>query len=176
MFKEKENKMLTTRDITLIAILTAILFVQEQVLSFIPNFQLTVFLIVLFSKKIGFVNTIIITAIHVLLDNLVMGSFNFIYVPFMLIGWLIIPVLLNTIFKKVNSNILLAVLGVMFSFIYCWIYIIPNCIILQTDFFSYLIADLIWEILLASSSFITILLLYDPCSNVLDKVLKRQYE
>ena len=176
MFKEKENKMLTTRDITLIAILTAILFVQEQALSFIPNFQLTVFLIVLFSKKIGFVNTIIITAIHVLLDNLVMGSFNFIYVPFMLIGWLIIPVLLNTIFKKVNSNILLAVLGVMFSFIYCWIYIIPNCIILQTDFFSYLIADLIWEILLASSSFITILLLYTPCSNVLDKVLKRQYE
>ena len=130
----KENKMLTTRDITLIAILTAILFVQEQALSFIPNFQLTVFLIVLFSEKIGFVNTIIITAIHVLLDNLVMGSFNFIYVPFMLIGWLIIPVLLNTIFKKVNSNILLAVLGVMFSFIYCWIYIIPNCIILQTDF------------------------------------------
>jgi hypothetical protein len=161
MFKEKENKMLTTRDITLIAILTAILFVQEQVLSFIPNFQLTVFLLVLFSKKIGFVNTIIITAIHVLLDNLVMGSFNFIYVPFMLIGWLIIPVLLNTVFKKVNSNILLAVLGVMFSFIYCWIYIIPNCIILQTDFFSYLIADLMWEILLASSSFITILLLYD---------------
>ena len=105
-----------------------------------------------------------------------MGSFNFIYVPFMLIGWLIIPVLLNTIFKKVNSNILLAVLGVMFSFIYCWIYIIPNCIILQTDFFSYLIADLIWEILLACSSFITILLLYTPCSNVLDKVLKRQYE
>ena len=170
----KENKMLTTRDITLIAILTAILFVQEQALSFLPNFQLTVFLLVLFSKKIGFVNTIIITAIHVLLDNLVMGSFNFVYVPFMLIGWLIIPVLLNTIFKKVNSNILLAVLGVMFSFIYCWIYIIPNCIILQTDFFSYLIADLIWEILLASSSFITILLLYDPCSNVLDKVLKRQ--
>ena len=154
----KENKMLTTRDITLIAILTAILFVQEQVLSFIPNFQLTVFLLVLFSKKIGFVKTIIITAIHVLLDNLVMGSFNFIYVPFMLIGWLIIPVLLNTIFKKVNSNISLAVLGVMFSFIYCWIYIIPNCIILQTNFFSYLIADLIWEILLASSSFITILL------------------
>ena len=103
-----------------------------------------------------------------------MGSFNFIYVPFMLIGWLIIPVLLNTVFKKVNSNILLAVLGVMFSFIYCWIYIIPNCIILQTDFFSYLIADLIWEILLASSSFITILLLYNPCSNVLDKVLKKQ--
>ena len=176
MFKEKENKMLTTRDITLIAILTAILFVQEQVLSFLPNFQLTVFLLVLFSKKIGFINTIIITTIHVLLDNLVMGSFNFIYVPFMLIGWLIIPVLLNTIFKKVNSNILLAVLGVMFSFIYCWIYIIPNCIILQTDFFSYLIADVIWEILLASSSFITILLLYTPCSNVLDKVLKRQYE
>ena len=32
------------KDITIIAILAAILFVQEQALSFLPNIQLTVFL------------------------------------------------------------------------------------------------------------------------------------
>jgi hypothetical protein len=86
----------------------------------------------------------------------------------------ILCVVLDALLRVFTSMRLISPRAVMFSFIYCWIYIIPNCIILQTDFFSYLIADLIWEILLASSSFITILLLYDPCSNVLDKVLKKQ--
>lgn len=168
---KKKNQILTTKDITLIALLTTLLFIQEQALSFIPNVQLTVFLLVLFSKKFGLLKTVIISSIHVILDNLVMGSFNLIFVPFMLLGWLIIPISLNTVFKKVNSNIFLAVL---FSFGYCWIYIIPNCIILQVDFTTYFLADLIWEVLLASSSFITILLLYNPCSSALDKVLKKE--
>ena len=171
---KKKNQILTTKDITLIALLTTLLFIQEQALSFIPNVQLTVFLLVLFSKKFGLLKTVIISSIHVILDNLVMGSFNLIFVPFMLLGWLIIPISLNTVFKKVNSNIFLALLGVLFSFGYCWIYIIPNCIILQVDFTTYFLADLIWEVLLASSSFITILLLYNPCSSALDKVLKKE--
>ena len=37
-----KNKILV-RDIALIGILTAILFVQEQALTFLPNIQLTVF-------------------------------------------------------------------------------------------------------------------------------------
>ena len=102
---KKKNQILTTKDITLIALLATLLFIQEQALSFIPNVQLTVFLLVLFSKKFGLLKTIIISSIHVILDNLVMGSFNLIFVPFMLLGWLIIPITLNTIFKKVNSNI-----------------------------------------------------------------------
>lgn len=170
----KTKKILTTRDITLIALMTTILFAQEQLLTFIPNVQLTVFLLVVYSKKLGLIKTVVITFIHVILDNMVMGSFNLLFIPFMLIGWMIIPISLNTIFKKVESNITLAILGVVFSFIYCWIYIIPNCVMLQVDFHTYFFADLIWEIILAGSSFLTILLLYEPCSNVLNKVLKKE--
>ena len=166
--------LLTTKDITLIALMTTILFVQEQILTFIPNVQLTVFLLVVYAKKLGFMKTTIIIFIHVILDNFVMGSFNFICVPFMVVGWMIIPILLNTIFKKIESNITLAFLGIFFSFLYCWIYIIPNCILLQVNFYTYLIADIIWEIILAVSSFLTILLLYEPCSNVLNKVMKKK--
>ena len=66
----KKNIKLSVRDLTLIAVLTTVLFVSEQLLSFIPNVQLTVFLIVLYSKRVGFVKTSIVTIIHVLLDNL----------------------------------------------------------------------------------------------------------
>ena len=119
----------------------------------------------------GLIRTLIIIFVHVILDNLVMGSFNLVYVPFMIFGWMVIPILLCTIFKKVDSNISLAFLGILFSFLYSWIYIIPNCIVLQMDFIAYLVADFIWEILLAMSSFLTILLLYNPLAKIFDKML-----
>ena len=47
----------STKDITIIAVMTTILFVQEQLLASLPGIQLTVFLITLFSKKLGFAKT-----------------------------------------------------------------------------------------------------------------------
>lgn len=162
-----------TKDITLIALLTVILFLQEQILSFIPNVQLTVFFFILYSKKLDFVKTILIGIIYVILDNII-GGFNLLFLPFMLLGWLIIPMLINTVFKKVESNIYLALLGILFSLIYSWINIIPGCIMFNMDFITYLKGDLIWEITLASSSFLTILLLYNPCSNLFDRYITKK--
>ena len=157
------------RDITLIAALTAIIFVQEELLTIIPNVQLTVFLLVLYSKKVGFKKTSIIILIHTLLDNLVMGSFNMFYIVFMFIGWMIIPLTLCSIFKNVESNYSLAFLGILFSFCYCFVYIVPNVVIADVKFLDYLYADIIFEVILAMSSFISILLLYNPISKFLDK-------
>ena len=100
------NKKFSVRDIALIAILSTILFVQEQVLTFLPNIRLTVFLLVLYSKKLGFIRTTIIVIIHVLLDNLFMGSMNLVYTPAMFVGWMLIPIIICTLFKKTESPFL----------------------------------------------------------------------
>lgn len=163
-----------TKNLVLIALLTSILFLQEQLLSFLPNVQLTVFLFVLYSKKLGFATTSMIGLIYVLLDVITMGSSSFLFLPFMLIGWLIIPLLLNTVFKKVESNILLGLLGILFAFIYSFINIIPGMIMFDLDFITYLKGDIVYELILASSSFITIILLYKPCSKVFDRYIKRE--
>lgn len=160
---------LSTYDIVLIAILAVILFVQEELLTFLPNIQLTVFLLVLYSKQIGLFRTSFIVLIHVILDNLVMGSFNFLITPFMFIGWLLIPITLNTIFKKVDGAIPLAFIGAGHAFVYCWLYAIPQVIIMGVDLWVYLAADFIFEVILAVSSFISILLLYDPCARIFAK-------
>lgn len=165
----KKSVKLSIKDLSLIAVLTTILFVQEQLLTFIPNVQLTIFLIVLYSKKLGFVKTSIITIIHVLLDNLFLGGINLYFTPAMLVGWLIIPATLCTIFKKANSNISLAILGAIYSFIYCWIFIIPNVLLFKFNYIDYLIADLLFEIILATSSFVSILFLYNPLSKLFVK-------
>lgn len=158
--------MLRVKDITIIAILTAVLFIQEQLLTFLPNVQLTLFLIVLYSKTLGIKKTIIIVIIHTFLDNLIMG-FNLLYFPFMLCGWLIIPTTLATIFKKVNSPIILAFLGIGYALVYSWVFLIAHVLITEVEFWAYLIADIYFEIILAASSFITILWLYEPLHKLL---------
>lgn len=168
MLKDK----IKVKDITIIAVSAALLFSLEQALTFLPNVQLTVFLIVLFSKKLGFTKTTLIVLIHVILDNLVMGSFNIMYFPFMLLGWLVIPLTLTTIFKKASSPITLGFLGILYSFIYSWMFIIPQVLILNIDVVAYLVGDFWWEVVLALSSFLSILWLYTPCSNLLDRIIK----
>ena len=161
--------MLKIKNITVISLLTAILFIQEQILSLLPNIQLTFFLLVLYSKKLKFINTSIICFVYVLLDNLFIGNFNILFMIFMLIGLLTIPVLINTIFRKVESNVLLAFLGVVFSLIYSWILIIPGCIVFEMNYVTHLKADIVWEALLVLSTFLTILFLYDPCARIFDE-------
>ena len=163
--------MFRSKDITIIAVFSAILFVQELALSFIPNVQLTVFLLVLYSKVFGFKKTTIIILIHTILDNLVMGSLNLIYFPFMLIGWLIIPIVTTTILKKTNNIIVLAIFGVIFSLTYCWIFMIPNVLFYEINVLVYLSTDIVFEIVLAISSFLTILWLYYPCSKLIRKFI-----
>ena len=167
------NKSQTIKDITLISIMITILFVQEQLLSSLPGIQLTIFLIVLFSKKLGLLKTLVIVLIHVLLDNLVMGSFSLLYTPSMLIGWLVIPLTMCTVFKKVNSPFLLGLLGVLYAFIYSWLFLIASYLIMHVDILVYFIADILYEIVLAACSFVSILLLYKPCSNVIDNFYKK---
>ena len=161
-----------TKDIVLVAILAAVLFVQEQVLLFLPSVQLTFFLIILYSKVLGLKKTSLIVLIYVFLDNMFMASFNMVYTPFMLIGWLIIPISLNTIFRNINDSFKLALLGVLFSFIYCFIYMIPVTLIMHMPLLPYFIADIPYEIIMAISSFITTLWLYEPCA----KALKHLYQ
>ena len=166
------------KDITLMALLTAILFVQEQAFTLLPNIQLTVMLLVLYSKVLGLKKTTFIILVHTLLDNLVMGSFNLYFIAFMLAGWLLIPLLLTTVFKKVESTIALAFLGILFSFLYSWV-MAPASLIIQDALtlpllIAYLQIDIWWEILLAMSSFLTILWLYEPLHHVMMNLETKQ--
>ena len=161
------NFRLRPRDIAYIAMFAAILFIQEEALTFIPNVQLTIFLLILYSKKMGFFKTSLIIMIHVALDNLVMGSFNLFYTPAMFVGWMFIPVLVCTVGRKTENVFLLGVIAIISSFLYCWTFIIPNYIFYKIDPFIYLASDIIFELILAAVGFLTTVTLYKPCSNII---------
>ncbi|NLB84695.1 MAG: hypothetical protein GX794_01060 [Acholeplasmataceae bacterium] len=160
------------RKLVLIALLTTVLFVQEQALTFLPNIQFTFLLLVIFAVTFSFGENVLIIIIHVIADNLVMGSFNLIYVPFMLIGYLIIPILFKTVFRKVKNTFVIAIIGALMSIIYCWVFIIPSTIIMHIDFLTYLIMDIPFEIILALSTFISVIWLFDPIKKMIDQQLE----
>lgn len=164
--------MKNTKDITLIALMSSLVFAQEQLLVFLPNIQLTAFLLILFSKKFGFIRTSLIILIYVILDNFVMGSFNLVFTPFMLLGWLFIPFIFSVCFKRIESSILLSVISIITSLAYCWIYIIPNYILYGINPIIYLSSDFIFEIIFVICNFSLVMILYSPCSKLIEKLFK----
>ncbi|MGM9899502.1 MAG: hypothetical protein ACI32E_02845 [Bacilli bacterium] len=159
-------------EVVLIAICTALLTSLEIALSILPNIQLTFLLIIVFSKVLKTKKTLIIIILHVIIDNLIMASFNIFFVLVMMIGLMIIPLTLNTIFKKVTSPLGLAGLSIIYALIYSWLYIIPSVLLLKNDFRIYLIQDLPFEGLLAGSSFLSVLWLYTPLTRIIDNFIK----
>lgn len=156
------------KDVALLGILTAILYLVDQVLSFVPFLQLSMLLIILFSRKMGTLKTSIIVIIYVILEYIGAG-FNLLFFIFSVIGWLFVPLLTNFLFRKTKSVISIALQGVLFSFLYSWIHIIPSCIIIESSIIDYLSMDVFFEISLAISSFVSILLLYKPLEKVIDR-------
>ncbi len=163
------NNNFKIKDIVIISIFTAVLFVQEQALSFLPNIQLTVLLLVLYSKILGFNKTVIIVLLHVLLDS-ILGGFNILYLIPMLIGWMSIPIMISTLFKKVESSIGLGIVGIIASVIYSWSFIFIEVVVLKGSFTAYFIADLPFELLLMGSSFLSIIWLYQPLYKLINKI------
>ncbi len=164
--RRNKTQKVTARDIALIAMFASILFIQEEALTFIPNVQLTVFLLVLFSKKMGLMKTSLIIAIHVLLDNLVMGSFNLFYTPAMFVGWMFIPIFITLFGRKTENPFLLGLIGAFCAFLYCWTFIVPNIIFYNINILVYLASDVVFEVILASVGFISTAALYNPCSRL----------
>ena len=172
-----ERKGYTIKDIVIVSIATTILFVSQMALSFLPNIQVNVLLIILYTKVLGFRKTSLIIVIQVIVYNFLspFGAMMPVYIPFMMIAWLLIPILLSTIIKRIESDFGLAIFGFIFSFIFGWILLIPAVLIYDSPFLPYLIADLPFEILMAVSSFLSIYLLYNRLKAILIDLITNYY-
>lgn len=161
----------------LIAILSAILLVQQVALSFLPNVQTTVLLIVLYTKVLGFRKTTLIIFIHVILYNTLspFGSVIPLHFISMFVGYMMIPILLNTLFNKFETALQLASAGLLFGFLYGWAFIPISVFVLDIPLTTYLMMDLPFELVMAVSNFLTIYWLYDPLKKLLIEQREHYY-
>lgn len=156
------------------ALLTVILFLQEELLAFLPNIQLTVFLILLYAKLLGFGKCAMIVTVYVLLDSAFMGTLNPLLMSFQWLGWLLIPLGTRLFLQRTEEPLTLALAAAVFALLYSWTMILPGCILLGLKPAAYLLADVVFEVLLAASSFLSVLLLYAPLSKLLRRLLGQE--
>ena len=165
---------MSLKMLCLISLFSAILFVQEEALTMVPNVQLTFLLVCVYSATIGLKYSSIIILVHVLLDNLFMNTFNLYCMVPQYIG-LFIACLFGYLFRNKNEYIQ-GIFSSLAALIYCILYLLVNIWFLDAKFIPYLIADIPFEIILMVSSFITIIFLYKPLVKVIKNFLKDDEE
>lgn len=161
------------RSITLAGMLLAILFVQEQLLVLVPQFQFTVVLIMVYACIFPYKILLPLVSAYVLLDNVYMGTLNYLYFIPMLFAWLMLAVVSRALRNK--PFYVQVVIGIAFGFVYGWVYL-PARMIEQGVgiFWLYLKMDLPFEIMMAASNLATILLVYQPLRFSLEKLIEHK--
>ncbi|MDY0211042.1 MAG: hypothetical protein RBQ91_06550 [Acholeplasma sp.] len=162
-------------ELALIAIFTGILFAVEQVLAFIPNVQLTVFLLILYTRIFGGKKTFFIALLHTLMDNIYNGTLMMHMVIPMAIAWSLIPLMLSTIFKRFNSSVSLALFAFLFGFLYGMIFIPFSVFTYGYPLWAYYLSDLPFELMMGISGALSVAILYQPVYLILNKELSQYH-
>lgn len=163
------------RSIALAAILLALLIVQEELLTGIPQVQLTVPLIILYAFL--FPNEILLPLIagYVLIDNLYMGSISLMYTPAMFIAWILLAVVARKLRNK--PDYIQVIIAVVFGFVYGWIFIPFSMMVLGINqFWPYLLADIPAEFAMAFSDLVTMIIVYIPAKSAITLYLGSNFK
>lgn len=160
--------------LAIVVSLTTILFAQEEILTFIPNVQLTFLLVCCYGATVGLGYGTMIIGIHVILDNIVMGSLTpFIMIP-QFIG-LFIALLFGYLFRNKNEYIQ-AIFSAIAVLLYSWAFIPFNIFYFNVKFIPYLIADIPFELILVVTSLVTIILLYKPIVTTINRLMENMIQ
>jgi len=166
----KNQKKMTVKELCILVMLTAILFIQEELLVLIPSVQLTFFLIFLYGSVLGIRRGSLIVCCHTLLDNLFMSSF----MPQVLLPMLLgheVTLVIGSILK--NKNEVLRVLGMILATVsYSLIFLISTVIFFSIKPIPYLISDIPFTSILILCNIISLLILYKPLYKFLNDELE----
>lgn len=165
---------MTVRRLCILASLSAVLFVQEEVLTFIPNVQFTFLLILLYGALLKPSEGTLIVFIHVLLDNLFMNSLNIYVVVPMLIGHEV-TLLIGHMLKNKNEFLLSIGISVS-SIIYAALFFVSTVLFFDIKPVVYLVQDIPFDVVLVACNVICVLFLYKPLYKFLDKLLNTNTE
>jgi hypothetical protein len=159
---------MSVKRLLMVALAVPIIIIQEELLLMVPNFQFTVLLIILFSSIFTLRESILLILVYVLIDSMYMGALNPLYMIPMILGWSLIPFSIHTYLKGTKSEIKLALFAFGFGFVYGWMFI-PFKMLEQgiTTVWPYFVADLPFEIIMAVTGFMTVILLFKPLYKVL---------
>ncbi len=174
LIKNRSINPIKVKDIAIMVMLSGLLFVQEELLTLIPNIQFTFLLIMLYGAVLGPKRGSLIVLVHVLLDNLFMSSFTPTVMLPMLVGHEI-TMLIGYYLK--NKNLIVKSIGIaMSSIIYAFLFFVTTIYVYNINPIAYLVADIPFDIILISCNIICVLWLYKPIYKILDDNINTKKE
>ena len=172
LIKNRSKNPIKVKDIAIMVMLAALLFVQEEALTLIPNIQFTFLLIMLYGAVLGPKKASLIVLVHVLLDNLFMSSFIPTVMLPMLIGHEI--TMLIGYFLKNKNTIILSIGITISSIIYAFLFFITTIFVYDIDPLTYLIADIPFDIILIACNILCVILIYSPLYKILNENINNE--
>jgi uncharacterized membrane protein len=167
------NRNQNLKKLIYVSLFTAILFVQEELLTFIPDVQFTFMLVMLYGATMGPLYGSLIVILHVIFDNLFMSTFgNFWIMAPQLLG-LLITMMFGYLLRRRNEFVV-AIFSVIAGLIYVGLYMLVNIYVLDMDPLAYIIADIPVDLLLVTSNVITVMFLYKPLKKLIDENLNNE--
>ncbi len=170
----KTDKNTTVFDISLVALMVAVIEVFKFAMMGLPNIELTSFWLILFSKNFG-KKVYFVVPVFVLLEGIIFG-FNLWWISY-LYCWPLL-VLVTRIFQKNDSATLWAVISAVFGLSFGALCAIPY-LFTGTDLrsgltlaFNWWVAGIPWDIAHCVGNFILMLLLYKPLSKIMLRLQK----
>ena len=151
----------------------SIVFVQEQILTFIPNVQFTTVLILVFASVFTFREMVVFILVYVLLDNMVMAGLNPLIMTPMFLAWLVILAIYYTLMQRTTNEHVLAFFGLLIAPIYGFMFV--PFVMLQTgitELWPYILADFPFQFIMATANFLTILWVFAPLHARLKKEIE----
>ncbi|MBR4495593.1 MAG: ECF transporter S component [Acholeplasmatales bacterium] len=172
LIKNRSINPIKVKDIAIMVMLAALLFVQEEALTLIPNIQFTFLLIMLYGAVLGPKKASLIVLVHVLLDNLFMSSF----IPTVMLPMLIgheITMLIGYYLK--NKNTIILSIGITIaSIIYAFLFFITTIFVYDINPLTYLIADIPFDIILIACNILCVILIYSPLYKILNENINNE--
>ncbi len=163
------------KDISTIAVCAALIFAQEYILMGVPNVQFTFALIIIFSVHFNLRKSFLIAFIYVIVDVMLFPS---IYAIPLILAISIIPLLVSLLKRFTRNHIAFSFFAFVYAFIFSWIIALFNMILMNyntSQLVSYLIADLPFEIILAASNLVSMLLIFVPLMKILNLTKPTSY-
>lgn len=165
-----------SRDIATLSLMTALMIVAKAALAFLPNIELTTFLIIMLTLRFG-KKAVFTIPVYVLLENLIFG-FNVMWsIAYMYIWYL--PFFLALAMRKHKNALSLAIMSGFFGLSFGFLCSFPLLFISFGGYgtgigamVSYWVAGIPFDVTHAVGNFTIMLVLYKPTSDILEKIVK----
>ena len=170
---QKQSNRLTARDITIMALMVAIIEVSKVVLAQIPNVELTTFWVIMFTLYFG-TRIFYVIPVFILIEGMMYG-FNLWWIMY-LYSWPMLAIVVLA-FKKMKTawewSFVSGLFGLCFGFLCAIPYIFTSGI---AGAFAWWVAGIPWDLVHGIANFFIMLVLYKPMKLVMAKMQNVQSE